>query len=85
MDVGRVLTVLLIAILINSAIGFLLYWRKAPGYLHYILSPVTMTVAGCAFAWVLEITDPVLVLIVSIACGLLGVQGAWIMTTRLPR
>ena len=84
-NIGRIPIVLSISILIMGATCFLLYRYKARTFLYYMLVPPIMFVSGYAFAWAYEVTDSNFALVMAAISGLIGIQGAWVLTTRLPR
>ena len=82
---GRVQIVLIASITVVSLTGFLLNRYRARTVVYYIIVPVMMFACGYAFAWAYEISEGSLAFIMAVVLGLIGVQGAWILTTRVPR
>jgi hypothetical protein len=85
MDQFRLLFVLVLLISILSIAFLALKWYKARTVMYYIVIPPIMFVGGFAFAWAYEVSEPNLIVAFAIISALMGIQGAWILTTRIPR
>lgn len=85
MNTGRTVLVLAIDILVIWAITIPFYLYRVPVILYYLVMPLIGFASGYAFAWSYGITNPDVKLVMAAAFGLLGVQAAWVLTTRIPR
>ncbi len=85
MNTGRMLMVLGTSILLMSAVGVLFNVYRVPTILYYLVIPLMTFGIGYAVAWAYGTTNQDVALVVAAACGLIGVQGAWVLTTRIPR
>jgi len=85
MNSGRMLLVLAISILVMCAIAIPFYLYRVPVILYYLVMPLIGFASGYAYAWAYGVTNQDVMLVMAAATGLLGVQGAWVLTTRIPR
>jgi len=85
MSTGRTLIVFAVGLALMLATCLIFYLKRAPGILYYLAVPLIGFASGYAFAWAYGITNHDVMLVIAAACGLLGVQGAWVLTTRIPR
>jgi hypothetical protein len=85
MSTERTLFVFAIGLSLMLVTCLFLYRARAPNLLYYLIVPPIMFASGYAFSWAYGVTTQDVMLIIAVACGLLGVQGAWVLTTRIPR
>jgi hypothetical protein len=85
MSTERTLYVFAIGLSLMLATCLILYLTRAPNLFYYLIVPPIMFASGYAFAWAYGVTNQDVMLVIAAACGLLGVQGAWVLTTRIPR
>jgi hypothetical protein len=75
----------MISIVVMCAVAIPFYLYRVPVILYYLVMPLIGFASGYAFAWAYGVNDQDLMLVMAAATGLLGVQGAWVLTTRIPR
>jgi hypothetical protein len=80
----EVLMVMVISIPIFGATAFLFNVNRIRTIVYYLTFPPMMSVTGYALAWAYGANKDV-ALVIAAAVGLLGVQLAWVLTTRIPR
>lgn len=86
MNTGRMLLILVISFLLMSAVGIPFYLYRVPAILYYLVMPPIMFALGYyACTWAYGLTNQGVALVIAAAVGLLGVQLAWVVTTRIPR
>ena len=85
MNTGRTVLVLAKDILVIWASPSPFYLYRVPIILYYLVMPLITFGFGYAVAWSYGITNQDVALVMAGACGLIGVQGAWVLTTRIPR
>lgn len=86
MNIGRVLLVLVTSTLLMCAVGIPFYLYRVPRILYYfVLPPMTFALGYFASTWVLGVTNQDVALVIAAGIGLLGLQLAWVVTTRIPR
>lgn len=76
--------VMAISISILGATAFLFNVYRIQTIAYYVIFPPMMLVTGYALARAYG-ADQDLALVMAAAIGLLGVQLAWVLTTRIPR
>jgi hypothetical protein len=82
---AQVLAVLLLNWLIGATIAALLIWYKArPRFVYCIFIGVGL-LTGCAYNWAFGMSGSGLGWIMLAVCSLLWLQGAWLVTSVLPR
>lgn len=81
---AEVLMVMAISISILGATAFLFNVYRIQTIAYYVIFPPMMLVTGYALARAYG-ADQDLALVMAAAIGLLGVQLAWVLTTRIPR
>jgi hypothetical protein len=81
---ANVLMVIAINALVMGPIAFLFNVCRARTLAYYLVFPPMMAVTGYANAWAFGATGDMVLVITAIG-GLLGVQLAWVLTTRIPR
>jgi hypothetical protein len=81
---AEVLMVMAISISIMGATAFLFNVYRIQTIAYYLIFPPMMLVTGYALARAYG-ADQDLALVMAAAIGLLGVQLAWLLTTRIPR
>jgi hypothetical protein len=84
-DSLRWFIVLFVSITVAGVASLLLRKLKASNWVYYVVFPAIMFLSGYSYAWASPATDPRFNLLMALASALLGLQGAWVLTTRLPR
>lgn len=86
MSIERMLLVLVTSTLLMSAIGIPFYLYRVPIILYYFVMPPMMFALGYfASTWALGVTNLDVALVIAAGIGLLGLQLAWVVATRIPR
>jgi hypothetical protein len=81
---AEVLVVVAVSILVMGPIAFCFNICRVRTFVYYLVFPPMLLVAGYAYAWALGATGN-MALVITVIGGLLGVQVAWVLTTRIPR
>jgi hypothetical protein len=81
---AKVLVVIAVIILVMGPIAVFFNICRVRTFVYYLVFPPMMLVAGYANAWAFGATGDMVLVITAIG-GLLGVQVAWVLTTRIPR
>lgn len=81
---AKVLMVIAVNTLVMGATAFLFNIYRIRTLVYYLTFPSMMLVTGYAFAWAFDAPEDV-GLVITVFAGLLGVQLAWVLTTRIPR
>lgn len=85
MIIGRALIVFAVGLPLMLVTCLIFYLKRAPNILYYLAMPLIGFASGYAYAWAYGVIDQDVMLVMAAATGLLGVQGAWVLTTRIPR
>ena len=85
MSAQRTLLVVATGILVVSSVCLLLYLCRARSRYYYLLLPPITCVYGYALAWAYGVSNSAMAIVLVVMGALFGVQGAWVLTTRIPR
>ena len=77
--------VMAIGIAFMCTVAVLFYTLRVPTIVYYLTVPPMTSIYGYAVSWALSTANRDLALVMAAWGGLLGVQLAWVLTTRIPR
>jgi len=72
-------------ILLISITCLLMYLFRVRTFFYYLILPPITFVYGYALAWAYSASNSEIALVLAVMGALFGVQGAWVLTTRIPR